>query len=429
MMGKKCLWQVLLVGLVVIVAMEGDTALYLFKKGVTGAVVSNPRQLNRQLTSSSVRANAADVIGPAPGWVKDKQLASQYVSRMSLDDEIAQLLMVEYRYATGYSADLDIMLHQQHVGAVILYREQINTREQTLQDTGDIQKRSLLPVFIAVDEEGWNVSRLTNLYPGNRFYRRDADDIRATGDPDVAMSEGQRVAKDLLGLGINMNLAPDVDVSTNAEYIGYDGRSFGSTPNAVIKYAGPYLKAMQAEGIVGCVKHFPGIGSIVRGDDPHAVLPTITESKDQLYQNDIATFAHFIQSTDPQERARVVMPTDVLVPSIDPTYPAEFSHTFITDILRNQLHFDGVVLTDALVMGGVEVNGQPLMLGQAGVMALEAGDDMLMGAGNPADVAGMVTAIKGAIESGTLSKARVDEAATRVVALKMETHLMPAGRP
>ena len=190
-----------------------------------------------------------------------------------------------------------------------------------------------------------------------------------------------------------------------------------------------YVRAMQAAGVIGCIKHFPGIGSVEKGNDPHAVLPTITKDKDQLYQDDMAAFRHFIQSSDLREQASVVMPTDVMVPAIDPTYPVELSHTFITDILRNQFHFDGVVLTDALVMGGVQVNGRPLTLAQAGVMALQAGDDMLMGAGSPANVEGMITAIKAAIRDGILTKARVDEAAIRIVALKIAAHLMPAVTP
>ncbi len=416
---------VLFVGLVVIVIMSSGMGLYLLKNGSIVASAFNPSSSNHSFVHTPVETKVVDPSRPSSEQMKYKQLASLYVSRMSLDDKIAQLLMVEYRYATHYSSELDTMLNQQHVGAVIMYSEQINTVDQTVQDTSEMQKRSTLPVFIAVDEEGWNVSRLRNLYPNNQLYRKSADDIRATGDPHVASSEGQKVAKDLLALGINMNLAPDVDVSTEDKYIGYDGRSFGSTVNEVIKYAGPYMKAMQAEGVIGCIKHFPGIGSVDRGNDPHSVLPTITETKEQLYQNDMATFSHFIQSSDPQERASVVMPTDVMVPSVDPTYPAELSHTFITDILRNQLHFDGVVLTDALVMGGVQFNGEPLTLAQASVMALQAGNDMLMGARNPTDVEGMISAIKLGVQDGTLTKARIDEAATRIIALKMAAHLMP----
>src|SRR5579859_6836308 len=239
-MGKKALLSVLLIGLALLVALVSGTGLYLLKKSITGTIASNRNSsTRRQLVPSPVETKVADTIQPDSAWLKDKQLASLYVSSMSLDDEIAQLLMVEYRYATHYSPDLDVMLHQQHVGAVIMYREQINTTEQTIQDTSEMQKRSTLPVFIAVDEEGWNVSRLSNLYPKNQFYRKDADDIRATGDPNVATSEGQKVARDLLALGINMNLAPDVDVSTDTKYIGYDGRSFGATPSEVLKYAGP----------------------------------------------------------------------------------------------------------------------------------------------------------------------------------------------
>jgi beta-N-acetylhexosaminidase len=412
---------VLLISLVVIVVMSSGAGLYLLTNGFPGTTASHPDSSNGHSAADNKLIHTID---HSSEQMKYKQAASLYVSRMNLDDEIAQLLMVEYRYATHYSHELDTMLNQQHVGAVIMYLEQINTTEQTIQDTSKMQQRSTVPVFIAVDEEGWNVSRLRNLHPDNQFYRKDAEDIHATGDPHVATSEGQKVAQDLLALGINMNLAPDVDVSTDTKYIGYDGRSFGSTPNEVIKYAGPYLKAMQATGVIGCIKHFPGIGSLARGNDPHAVLPTITESKDQLYQNDIATFTHFIRSTDPQEQARVIMPTNVMVPSIDAVYPAELSHTFMTDILRNQLHFDGVVLTDALVMGGVQFNGQPLTLAQAAVMALQAGDDMLMGAGNPTNVEGMISAIKAAIQNGTLTKARIDEAATRIITLKMATHLM-----
>jgi beta-N-acetylhexosaminidase len=412
---------VLLISLVVIVVMSSGTGLYLLKNGFLGTVASHPASSHDQSVSDNKLVHTIDHNSE---HMKYMQAASLYVSRMNLDDEIAQLLMVEYRYATHYSLDLDTMLNQQHVGGVIMYLEQINTTEQTIQDTSKMQQRSTIPALIAVDEEGWNVSRLRHLHPDNQFYRKDAEDIHATGDPHVATSEGQKVAQDLLALGINMNLAPDVDVSTDTKYIGYDGRSFGSTPNEVIKYAGPYLKAMQAAGVIGCIKHFPGIGSLARGKDPHAVLPTITESKDQLYQNDIATFTHFIQSTDSQEQARVIMPTNVMVPSIDAVYPAELSHTFMTDILRNQLHFDGVVLTDALIMGGVQFNGQPLTLAQAGVMALQAGDDMLMGAGNPTNVEDMISAIKAAIQNGTLTKARIDEAATRIITLKMATHLM-----
>jgi beta-N-acetylhexosaminidase len=347
---------------------------------------------------------------------------------MSLDDEIAQLLMVEH-YDASYSPDLNIMINKQHVGSVILYRSAIVTREQVTGNIESMQQSAQIPVFVSIDEEGWNVGRLKDLYPNYYTYRKDAHAIGLSGDPNVAAQQGEQAGKDLLSLGINMNLAPDVDVSTDDDYIGYDRRAFGATPDAVIKYAGPYLKALQTAGVVGSIKHFPGIGSIPKGFDPHAVLPEYSGTKDQLYQTDLAPFKRFIQSTDPYGQAYVVMSTDMLVKSIDPTYPAELSHIFITDILRNEMGFKGVILSDSLHMGGVVVDGQVLTLADACVLALEAGNDMLEGASTSDDVQSIIDAIKLAVQSGKVTKAQIDASVKRVLTLKMDFNVMPAVAP
>src|SRR5262249_38283507 len=162
-----------------------------------------------------------------------------------------------------------------HVGSAILYTSAIVSKSQTQSNISDVQQNAKIPVFIAIDEEGWNVDRLKNLYPPQPYYASYRMDPRAmglTGDPNVAAQQGSQTAKDMRALGINMNLAPDVDVSTDDGYIGFDRRAFGSTPDTVIKYAGPYLKALQTAGVVGTIKHFPGLGSIPKGFDPHAVL-------------------------------------------------------------------------------------------------------------------------------------------------------------
>lgn len=122
----------------------------------------------------------------------------------------------------------------------------------------------------------------------------------------------------------------------------------------------------------------------------------------------------------------MVMPTDVLMPAIDPIWPAELSHTFITDILRKQLGYDGVVITDALYMKGVANHWS---LSQAAVLALQAGDDMIMGANGPYQMQDMLNGLKAALQDGQLSKARIDEAATRIITLKLERHLIPLQTP
>lgn len=354
--------------------------------------------------------------------MKYKQLANLYVSRMSLDEELGQLIMVEYG-DTYYSDDLNTMINTLHAGGVIMYEFQMMTAAQTRHDIDLMQKNSTYPLLISTDEEGGIVHRLINIYPP----RPSALDIYNSGSLNYAAQQGHLVAHDLKALGINVNLAPDVDVALIPNAPDQVTRTFGFTTDSVIQYAGAYMRAMQGDGVLATIKHYPGLGDA--NIDAHFGLPVVNRTKEQIYATELAPFKYFIQSHNKLENPGLIMPTDVLMPAIDPVYPAELSHIFMTDILRKQLGYDGVVLTDALYMKGVEVNGQQIDMGQAAVMALNAGDDMLLGATGTAQMLDMLNAIKAALQNGTLSKARVDEAATRIIALKMQDHLMPAVAP
>jgi beta-N-acetylhexosaminidase len=341
---------------------------------------------------------------------------------MSLDEELGQLIMVEYGDTT-YSDDLNTMINTLHAGGVIMYEFQMLTAAQTRSDIDQMQKNATFPLLISTDEEGGIVHRLINIYPP----RPSALSIYDSGSLAYAAQQGHLVAHDLKALGINVNLAPDVDVALAPDAPDVITRTFGYTPSSVIQYAGAYMKAMQGDGVLATIKHFPGLGDA--STDAHFDLPVVNRTRAQIYATELAPFKYFINSPDKLENPGLIMPTDVLMPAIDPTYPAELSHTFITDILRKQLGYDGVVLTDALYMQGVEINGQQIDMGQAAVMALNAGDDMLLGATGTSQMLDMLNAIKAALQNGTLSKARVDEAATRIIALKMQSHLMPAVAP
>ena len=353
------------------------------------------------------------------GYMRDKQLASLYVARMSLDEEVGQLIMVEYN-DTYYSPDLNEMITQLHAGGVIMYAFQMQSFNQTKSDIAQMQQHAKIPLLISTDEEGGIVQRLLSIYPP----LLSALSVYETGNPSRAAQQGLQAANDLKMLGINTNLAPDVDVALIPNAPDQVTRTFGFTANSVIQYAGPYLKALQGAGVIGCIKHFPGLGDA--STDAHFGLPVVNRTKAQLYSVELAPFKHFVQSPDALENPGMVMPTDVLMPAIDPTMPAELSPTFITDILRKQFGYDGVVLTDALYMQGI---AQQWSMPEAAVLALKAGDDMLLGpTGADQDIA-MIDGIKAAVQNGTLPKSRIDEAATRIIALKMEYHLMPAVPP
>jgi len=348
-----------------------------------------------------------------------KQLASLYVSHMSIDEELGQLIMVEYN-DTYYSPDLDEMVNKLHAGGVIMYEFQMQTAPQTAHDIGQMQLHTKIPLLVSSDEEGGIVHRLIHVYPP----RPSALSVYQSGDPNYAAQQGHLVAHDLKAIGINENLAPDVDVALMPNAPDQVTRTYGFTTDSVIQYAGPYMRAMQSDGVIACIKHYPGLGDA--SSDAHFGLPVVNRTRDQLYSVELAPFKHFIQSQNKLDNPGMIMPTDVLMPAIDPKFPAELSHTFMTDILRHEFGYDGVVLTDALYMQGIS---NTWSMPEAAVLALNAGNDMLLGPTGSDQMIAMLNGLKAALQNGTLSKARVDEAATRIITLKMQYHLMPATPP
>ena len=402
----------LLTLLLVFLSLRGDAFGQLAVKKVQQREVIAHVGAFAQLPLTPAQVNA---LGHLVTHMTYKQLAERYVSNMTLDEEIGQLIMVQYAEGS-YSSDLATMINQLHAGGVIVYQWQIHTIPQIKSDITQMQAQAQTPLFVSIDEEGGYVDRLRNIFP----FRPSATDVYASGSVSEDMAVAQGIVHDLKMLGFNQDMAPDVDVQLLA---GPDelSRTYGTTPADVIKYAGPFLATLQSNGIVGCIKHFPGLGDAPT--DAHVSLPVINRSADQIYSTELAPYRAFIHSSNQFERPGMVMATDLLMPAIDPMWPAELSHTFITDILRNQLGYDGVVSTDALYMDGI---AQKWSVPQAAVLALQAGDDMILGPIGSYQMRATIDAIKAALANGTLSKARIDEAATRIIALKMQYHLLPA---
>jgi beta-N-acetylhexosaminidase len=210
-------------------------------------------------------------------------------------------------------------------------------------------------------------------------------------------------------LGINTDLAPVVDVHTVDPPI-LETRMFGSTPQTVATYAGAYLAGLQQNGVAGCLKHFPGLGAIT--SDPHAGLPTVDRNMAQLDAIDLAPYQLMIVKDQPA----MIMSTDVLVPAIDPSLPAELSPKAINGVLRGQLGYNGVVVTDGLYMRGIS---DQWSLGQASVLSILAGDDLIEGPYTPSLVASVIFALKQAIQQGKLTLSRIDQSVERILLLKI----------
>ena len=412
----------LALAIIAVVVVLGGLLSQQLLNGVNGSSAQNSALVfsgNGPYAQLPLNARQINAIQHLAGHMRYKALASLYVSHMSLDDEIGQLIMIEYNQ-TSYSSDLDYMINTLHVGGVIMYEFQMTSASQTKGDIAHMQQRANIPLLVSTDEEGGPyVHRLSNIYG----YRMSATQIEQSGNLDVAKQQGLKTSRDLAALGINEDLAPDVDVN---QVNGYDmvTRTFGNTPGQVIQYAGAYLQAMQGNGTVACIKHFPGLGGALT--DAHKGLPVVNSTRQQIYDTDLAPFKAFIQSPNALLNPGMIMPTDVLLPAIDAKYPAELSHTFMTDILRNEFGYDGVSLTDALYMQGITNTWD---MYTASVMALQAGNDMLLGANGTSQTLGVINAIKQALQNGQLTKARIDESVARIIALKMQYHLMPTYIP
>jgi beta-N-acetylhexosaminidase len=349
-----------------------------------------------------------------------KELAGLYVAHMSLDEKLGQMIMTESEQ-NNYSDDLNYMITQLHVGGMIMYESHLQTASQAITTTSLAQQNAKIPLLTSVDEEGGlYVNRLEHIYGA----RPGPTEISQTGNLVFDRQQGVKMAHDLLSIGLNTDLAPDVDVSIIQGYDTVD-RTFGTTAAAVIKYAGPYIEAMQSHGLIACLKHYPG----GLGDTPydaHDILPTDNRSLNQIYATELAPYKALINSPNPLIRPGLIMSTDVLMPAVDPVMPAELSHKFMTDILRTQFGYDGVVITDALYMGGISNRwSEP----EAAVIAIQAGNDMILSPMGSARTAAVIEAFRQALQDGQLSMARVNESVSRIIALKMQYHLLPVTLP
>src|SRR6266566_8904456 len=349
-----------------------------------------------------------------PEYINDKTLARMYLSRMTLDQKLGQLFMVQY-WGYSYSDDLEMMIHDQYAGGAIVYGAQMNTFDQVRNDIKHMQKKAWMPLLISTDEEGGFVERIMNIYG----HRPGALETYETGKVENAAKLGHSIAHDLQALGINTDLAPDVDVPV---VMGQDQylRTWGYTPQSVIEWGGTYLRTIQGDGEIACLKHFPGLGAA--STDAHTGLPVVKRTRDQLYSTELAPFKYFVRSQNKLENPGMIMTTNVLMPAIDPNMPAELSHPFVTGILRHEFGYNGVVITDALYMLGIS---KKWSLPEAVVLSIEAGNDMILGVRDSYDLRSSVAALKQAIADGTISKTQIDESVARIITLKMQYHLWP----
>jgi beta-N-acetylhexosaminidase len=413
---------ILLIALLLILVLNAVNAGYAQFIGPQGwaFVIGGPASSGSNDLLNSIKNQLKHNRGLTPGSTAGPtaQLTPQHYinlieQNMTLDQKLGQMMIVQF-FGPTYALDISTMISQYHVGAVLLYtvNNNITDKAQLKGLIQQMQSSSSLPMVVTIDQEGGTVDRLKALDGP----RPAAANIGATNDPSKAMAEGIQDAQDLASYGFNLNLAPVVDI-TNVYNPQLYGRTYGNNAALVTRMAQAYLQGLQQSGkVLGTLKHFPGLGDV--GVDPHSGVPNLYRSKSDLDAIDWAPYRALIQQGD----VHAIMVTHEIVHAIDDNRISSLSPKVVTGILRDELGFQGVIMTDSLTMEGITAYYTE---GQAAAIAVEAGSDLLMGARNPAEVATMIEGIKQAIASGAISQQRIDDSVRRILMLKSQLGLLP----
>lgn len=341
----------------------------------------------------------------------EKDPIEEQIKLMSLDEKLGQMIMVGLN---GYVVDNAArqMLESYHVGGFILYGSNVESQEQLLALTNSlksINSANKLPLFISVDEEGGRISRMPKELkdiPTNK-------EIGKINNEEFSYKIGGLLAAEVKAFGFNMDFAPVLDINSNPKNPVIGDRAFGADERVVSNLGVQTMKGIEASGVIPVVKHFPGHGDT--SVDSHVGLPSVDNDLERLKSFELIPFANAIENG-----ADVVMAAHILLPKIDGENPATMSKAIITDILREQMNYDGVVITDDMTMGAIIKNYE---IGAASVKSVEAGSDIILVAHGNDNALAVLEKMKEAVEQGLVSEERINESVYRILKLKQKYNL------
>ena len=343
---------------------------------------------------------------------------NEIISGMTLEEKAAQLFMITPEALTGMDPVTAAgettrkALEEYPVGGIIYFRKNLVNPEQVRTMTANIQtyamERTGLPLLLSVDEEGGSVTRFGNNSGFDFDASADMKAIGESGDPQQAYELGERLGSFLYDLGINMDNAPDADVLSNPQNTVVRDRSFGSDCEVVSEMALAELRGLESQGVIGMLKHFPGHGATA--GDTHEGYAYTDASLEEMKANELVPFADGIEAG-----VDVIMVGHISCPQVTgDDLPASLSEKMTTQILRQEMGYDGFLITDAMNMGAVSENYSS---SEAAVAAIRAGIDMIL---MPQDFQQAYEGILNAVESGELTEERIDESLRRITALKLK---------
>lgn len=378
------------------------------------------------------------VIGLTTPLGASSSRVNDLLANMTLRQKITQMLMVDFRYwdedvtdnvdkvgFTKMNSQVQKIVEDYDFGAVIYFAQNLIGTEQSFQLSKDLQaaatKDNGIPLMISADQEGGSVYRLGTgtALPGNMA-------LGAAGNVEYSRKAGEIIGSELSVLGINTNLAPVVDVNNNANNPVIGLRSYSDDAETVGNLASATIDGLKTHNVIGCAKHFPGHGDTAT--DSHYGLPVVDKSKEELMENELKPYKVAIE-----QGIEMIMTAHILYPQLDNTTvhsnktgqeesrPATMSKNILTDLLKGEMGFNGVVVTDAMNMAGVANTFDQV---QAVILAFEAGVDMvcmptvLYNLEDLKNLDAIIDGVEKAVNNGELQESRLDDAVTRILTLK-----------
>ena len=337
-----------------------------------------------------------------------EQKVDKLVANMSDADKVGQLLMIGI-HGTTLNDDAKFMLNEYRVGGIILFDRNMESKDQVKTLIADINKAGksagLTPLFLGIDQEGGAVARMDD-----QLIKVPPAEELGKAPIEQAASLAKQSGAELKDLGFNINFAPVVDLGLTY------GRSYSTNPDEVVRYAGAVGKAYDEAGLWYSYKHFPGIGKT--DVDLHADTSIVPVSKETLLSEDTKVFVDLIKQSKPNTYA--IMVSHAMYPQIDPDHPASLSKAIITDWLRKDMGYNGVVVTDDMDMGAL---AKHYTFGDMAVQSILAGSDILLVCHEYEHMQEAYNGLMKAVKDGRISKERLDESVKRILLMKMSRGL------
>ena len=385
-----------------------------FQKRMLGTVLCLAALLSLPAcaASSDGVSDRAETSG-GQGGGQDEEGTSVAVEDMSVRDMVGQMFVVSVG-GTEPNYYVEKMVRERNIGGVIFFGYNMESEEQVRSLTASLQQLSMrtepaVPLFVAVDQEGGDIASAPWVTP-----RPAAAEVGGRGDPAEARAVAEGIGDELLRAGVNTNFAPVVDTGFGAA-IG--NRSYGEDPELVSRMGAASVEGFERAGIVSAAKHFPNHGPAVA--DSHEALPVVDHDMETLQSYDLPPFRAAVEAGVP-----MMMAGHLLYPAVDAERPASLSPKWM-GILREELDFDGVVVTDDLAMAGASGGGTPE---RAAVEAVGAGADLLVVSSPPQQQADAYDAVVAAVESGEIPEERVRASVRRLIEVKETYGFTPRSR-